>query len=170
MRRSITGLAAAAVVFATPAMARDDSWYIEADAGATWVRNLDIAIENSAIDTKTGYDIGAIVGYDFGKFRLEAEASYRRAPIDKVVEIGGPASFALDGNASDQSFMLNGLLDFGKDDGLQFFVGAGAGIGKAKLEWLLGSPGTLVGDSDWDFAWQGWQVSVCRSATKSIWA
>src|SRR3546814_5475750 len=63
--------------------------------------------------------IDGVIGYDFGAFRAEAEVGYRRATIDH---------FSLDGvragtksNNSALSFMLNGLLDFGPDDGLQGF-------------------------------------------------
>ena len=78
----------------------------------------------------TGYDFGGIVGYDFGGFRLEAETSYRHAGADSLntgtTQISGSN---LDGSASALSFMMNGLLDFGPDDGLQGFVGGGAGVG-----------------------------------------
>src|SRR3546814_1979300 len=71
-----------------------------------------------------------LIGYDFGAFRAEAEVGYRRATIDH---------FSLDGvragtksNNSALSFMLNGLLDFGPDDGLQGFVGGGAGVARVR--------------------------------------
>src|SRR3546814_4524983 len=44
--------------------------------------------------------------------------------------------------------MLNGLLDFGPDDGLQGFVGGGVGVSRGKLA------NDLVNDSDTGFAWQ----------------
>ena len=38
------------------------------------------------------------------------------------------------GGAEALSFMLNGVLDFGEDDGLQGFIGAGAGVGRVKVD------------------------------------
>src|SRR3546814_11279382 len=63
-------------------------------------------------------------------FRAEAKVGFRRATIDH---------FSLDGvragtksNTSALSFMLNGLLDFGPADGLQGFVGGGAGVARVR--------------------------------------
>src|SRR3546814_15163 len=78
---------------------------------------------------------------------LEAEVGYRRATIDH---------FSLDGvragtksNNSALSFMLNGLLDFGPDDGLQGFVGGGAGVARVRQ-----NTENVVYDTDTVFAWQ----------------
>ena len=53
--------------------------------------------------------------------------------------------FDLDGNIKVWSAMVNGLVDFGNEDGLSFYVGAGAGRAKAKA----------FGDSDSAWAFQG---------------
>ena len=82
MRKLVLGLALATTAIASPALARNDSWYVEADAGAMIVEdieNLTGSGQLGVLDTKTGYDFGGIVGYDFGGFRLESEVSYRRA-------------------------------------------------------------------------------------------
>ena len=81
MRKLAIGLALASTALATPSMARDGQWYVGVDGGAMVVEDLkaDIGaapIEGS-LDTDTGYDFGAVVGYDFGGFRLEAATSYR---------------------------------------------------------------------------------------------
>src|SRR5690606_18282567 len=93
------------------------------------------------VDYHKGYDFDANIGYDFGSFRLEAEAAYKRAKVDLDKSGFGGAASAL-------SFMLNGLLDFGPDDGLQGFVGGGVGVSRGKLAT------DLVNDSDTGFAWQ----------------
>ena len=160
MRKLIIGMALASSVLATPALARDDSWYIEGDVGGTLVEDMFNLVSPGfgTLNTKTGYDVGGIVGYDFGGFRLEAEASYRRASNDGF-NVSSTTTYAasggsLTGNVSALSFMMNGLLDFGPDDGLQGFVGGGAGIGRVKI--LTNAPGTLydINDSDSGFAWQ----------------
>ncbi len=160
MRKLVIGMALASTVLATPALARDDSWYIEGDLGGTLVEDMQNLVSPGfgTLNSKTGYDAGAIVGYDFGGFRLEAEASYRRASVEgfnvSSSTTFSSASNTLTGNVSALSFMMNGLLDFGPDDGLQGFVGGGAGIGRVKV--LTDATGTAYdfNDSDSGFAWQ----------------
>ncbi|MBN8502014.1 MAG: OmpA family protein, partial [Sphingomonadales bacterium] len=157
MRKIILGMALASSALATPALARDDSWYIEGDVGGVLIEDMENLVSPGfgLMNTAVGYDVGGIVGYDFGGFRLEAEASYRRAKADGF-NVSGAQTFSgsnLDGNASALSFMLNGLLDFGDDDGLQGYVGGGAGIGRVKI--LADTPSrTYVDDSDSGLAWQ----------------
>ncbi|EQB15003.1 hypothetical protein L288_00595, partial [Sphingobium quisquiliarum P25] len=155
MRKLALAAALATSALATPALARDDSWYIGIDSGVVLVEDQDITFTPGFDDTGAlvpggvtgtadyhkGWDGDAVIGYDFGGFRLEAEAAYKRAKVDlDKTGIGGSAS-AL-------SFMLNGLLDFGADDGLQGFVGGGVGVSRAKLA------NDVVNDSDTGFAWQ----------------
>ncbi|MGB3931722.1 MAG: outer membrane beta-barrel protein, partial [Sphingobium sp.] len=148
MRKLALAAALATSALAGPALARDDSWYIGADAGVLLVEDQDFdfsgpgAIRDFAdVDYHKGYDFDANIGYDFGGFRLEAEAAYKRAEVDLDRSGFGGATSAL-------SFMLNGLLDFGPDDGLQGFVGGGVGVSRAKVAT------DLVNDSDTGFAWQ----------------
>lgn len=156
MRKLVIGMALASAAFATPAMARDDSWYIEGDFGGLIVEDMTKLANSTSglLDHNTGYDLGGIVGYDFGMFRLEAEASYRRASNDKFTTATTSFSGAnIGGSSSALSFMLNGLLDFGPDDGLQGFVGGGVGVGRAKVRMPLATSAALsINDSDSDFA------------------
>ncbi|MDE2595770.1 MAG: OmpA family protein [Sphingomonadales bacterium] len=159
MRKLVIGLALASTAMATPALARDKSWYVEGDAGGVIVENIfniTGSNNNGTLDTKPGYDFGGIVGYDFGAFRLEAEASYRRAEEKKYTAGATTVGDALVGGGAEAlSFMGNALLDFGPDDGLQGFVGAGAGVGRVKNAVLLTKPNTTdLVDSDTGFAWQ----------------
>ena len=160
MRKFVIGMALASSALATPSLARDDSWYIEADAGGVIVEDMQNLVSPGfgTLDTKVGYDVGGIIGYDFGGFRLEAETSYRRAKIEAFNVSSATtfttASSSLAGNVSALSFMVNGLLDFGADDSLQGFVGGGAGVGRVKL--IADATGTTFdfNDSDTGFAWQ----------------
>lgn len=140
MRKLVIGLALASTAIATPALARDNSWYIEGDFGAMIVEDADLKINGvsnaDTADFSAGFDGGVALGYDFGPFRLETEASYRQASFKGS---NGP-------DASNLTFMVNGLLDFGPDDGLQGFVGGGAGVGRVKYD--------IYDDSDTGFAWQ----------------
>ena len=169
MRKLAIGLALASTALASPALARDDQWYVGVDGGAMIVEDFDLDIgvnENAAsIEADKGYDFGGVVGYDFGGFRLESEVSYREADLDSIsVAAGGipvnagtlPLSngdFETAGDANALSFMVNGLLDFGNDDGLQGFVGGGVGVARVDVHNTLAAP-TWLDDSDTGFAWQ----------------
>lgn len=83
MRKFALGIALATTALATPALAKDKAWYIEGDAGGTLadkqtVTNKATNATIGTFGTKLGYDVGGIIGYDFGHFRLETEASFRR--------------------------------------------------------------------------------------------
>jgi OmpA-OmpF porin, OOP family len=165
---------------ASPALARDNQPYAELDVGLTKLEkaNFDIGTTAAAasVEHDTGYDFGGIVGYDFGMFRLEAEASVRKADpkiLTSTVRLpdAGPISSATpgitgssgnaDGDARAQSLMANALIDLGKDDSVQFFVGGGVGIAKVKYKYSINAagPGWLGNSEGADnayskFAWQ----------------
>src|SRR3990167_3907360 len=135
MRKLAVLAALATTALGSPALARDDAWYVGAHGGAMIVEDIDIAtadtLSDATADYNTGYDVDGVIGYDFGMFRLEAEVGYRRAWTDVVSYDNGYDSTR--GNVRSLSFMMNGLLDFGPDDGLQGFVGAGAGVARTHL-------------------------------------
>ena len=85
MRKLAIGLVLASTALASPALARDDQWYVGVDGGAMIVEDLALDIgtlDNAAsVDTKKGFDFGGLVGYDFGGFRIESEVSYRKANV-----------------------------------------------------------------------------------------
>ena len=175
MRKLVIGMAMASTALTTPAMAREGQWYIQGDGGVMLVEDqaIDVAgnADNAATNYDTGYDFGGIVGYDFGAFRLEAETSYRAADLQDVQAgnqglalnaasvPGGFSTFtgtreAL-GEVNALSFMLNGLFDFGKDDGIQAFAGGGVGVARVDMEGRVNANGPGVwNDSDTGFAWQ----------------
>jgi outer membrane protein OmpA-like peptidoglycan-associated protein len=155
----------AAGFLASAAHARDNSVYVEADGGVVFVNNITTTVGTGAggtgtpslgvFDTKAGYDFGGILGYDFGMFRLEAEASYRHASASNY-DIGGTTYTrpALIGNASALSFMGNALIDLGSDSGVQFFAGGGVGYGRVRNRVSLADRTDNLDDRDWGFAWQ----------------
>ncbi len=173
MRKLVIGMALASTALATPALARDNSWYVEVDGGAMIVEDLNFSIGTTASaakqDHEYGYDFGGIIGYDFGMFRLEAEASFREADPENLtttVRIPAAGSVAslrsgigsysyVAGDSNALSFMLNGLLDFGPDDGLQGFIGGGGGVARVNVHSSINSAGPgFLNDSDTGFAWQ----------------
>ena len=144
MRKLAVAMALASTALASPALARDNSWYVGVGAGAMLVEDLDLDIGTvnnaGSLDHRAGYDAEGTVGYDFGGFRAEVEVGYREADIKsgRFTTPGIPnsangagtftGSTRLNGDSNALSFMVNGLLDFGDDDGLQGFVGGGAGV------------------------------------------
>jgi hypothetical protein len=105
-----------------------------------------------------GYNIGIYGGYDFGVFRLEGEVDWMHANLDQlsidsdfidaINSLASPdlidTGVDVDQASSALAFMLNGLVDFGDDDGFSFQAGLGAGWAKSKL----------INDKDSAFAWQ----------------
>jgi opacity protein-like surface antigen len=195
-------LAAAAVtVLASPAYARDGQPYFGIEGGILFPKDQDADVDINytttdtttlpgtvfpgtppadttfddafGLDYKKGLDVDAIIGYDFGMFRLEGELGWKRAKLDEFsvnsdfvddlnlalnrpdVDCGtadpcgafpaiSDADFDLDGKVTVLSAMLNGLVDFGNEDGLSFY--AGGGIGRARVK--------ALGDKDSAMAWQ----------------
>src|SRR6187397_872428 len=169
MRKLGLGLATATAVIATPAIARDGAWYVGGDFGAMIVEDTDVdigGVENGvSLNHEYGWDGGVYVGYDLGAFRLEAEASYKQADLDSfynAVVLPAPGArytagtHEAGGNTKALSFMINGLLDFGDDDGISGFVGGGVGIGKVEYNAMRGfeNTGTFLDNDDTGFAWQ----------------
>ena len=176
MRKLVIGMAMASTALTSPAVAREGQWYIEGNGGVMIVEDqaIDVgaAADNAAANYETGYDFGAAVGYDFGGFRLEAETSYRAADLTDVqagnlglalnptTQVpGGISTFtgtreAL-GEVNALSFMLNGLFDFGSDDGFQAFAGGGIGVARVDMNGRVNANGPGVwNDSDTGLAWQ----------------
>src|SRR4029079_5492893 len=125
----------ASTAMATPAVARDHSFYAGLEGGGVIVEDMSLHYNdfdglniNDAyrVNFGTGYDIDAIAGYDFGFVRVEGEVAYKHAGVDSVngTLAAGPIlpdpSGQLEGGSSHVfSAMINALLDFGPDDGLQ---------------------------------------------------
>ncbi|ODP37040.1 outer membrane protein, partial [Sphingomonas turrisvirgatae] len=173
MRKLAITLALASTALSTPVLAKDDAWYVGIEGGAMIVEDIDFDIGATAdagtVDHNYGWDVGGTIGYDFGGFRAEAEVSYRQAGVDAyrstlttpaynaagaiVASPAGTYDYA-GGKTSALSFMVNGLLDFGEDDGVQGFIGGGVGVARVKGEYALNTRGAFLDDSDTVFAWQ----------------
>jgi OOP family OmpA-OmpF porin len=164
MRKLAIGVALATTAL-TPAMARDGAWYAGVEGGVMLVEDTDYDVNGVSndltVDSDYGWNADAVVGYDFGAFRIEAEVGYQRADADEVVtgtqgiagnNLSAASTFDVAGDTSALSFMLNGLLDFGADDGIQGFVGGGAGVARVSQDLVLAN--NFVDDSDTSFAWQ----------------
>ena len=133
MRKLAVAVALASTALATPALARDKSWYVGVEGGAMVVEDIDFDIgatkKAASVNHDYGWDVDGVIGYDFGPVRLETEVGYRSAFVDSYSStlttpvVGGAAAPAAvydtaGGRTTALSFMLNGLLDFGDDDGV----------------------------------------------------
>lgn len=157
-------LALSSTALATPVLARDGSFYIGVEGGAMIVEDLDLDIgafnNNVTIDHKYGFDVDYVAGYDFGAVRLEAELGYKRAKVDEFQQVaaGGFTGGTFDGAGRTQviSSMVNALLDFGDDDGVNGYVGGGVGISQVKLRNIrgTGTNGVLLSGKDAELAYQ----------------
>jgi hypothetical protein len=105
-----------------------------------------------ALNHEYGYDASLFVGYDLGAFRIEAEVAYKRANLNDIYDVG----LAGGGETSALNYMINGLLDFGDDDGVSGFVGAGTGVARVDYNNIraFSNQGAVIDDSDTRFAWQ----------------
>ena len=164
-------VAVAAAAIATPAFAQSGP-YVGIEGGVLFPRDTDVdasvtyndpvlgtvtypnAID---LDYKRGYDVDAIVGYDFGMFRLEGEVGYKRTKanelqydqgfIDAYEDATGVdlsnVDFDIGGRTTVLSGMVNGLVDLDAG-GARVYAGGGAGRARVKM----------LGDSDSAWAYQ----------------
>ncbi len=93
MRKLAIAVALASTAMATPAVARDHSFYAGLEGGVMWVEDADFDYADSnglvltpgfTVRHKLGWDVDAVAGYDFGMLRLEGELGYKRASIHEV--------------------------------------------------------------------------------------
>lgn len=170
--RSLSAVSAGALALvAAPAAARDGAWYVGGEFGGMIVEDteLDYIIPNEdnavTLNHDYGFDGGLFVGYDLGAFRLEGEVAYKKAGVDEfentivIPSSSGPHPVGQReafGRQSALSFMINGMLDFGDEDGLSGFVGGGAGVARVDFSRIRAfeNTGEFLDDSDTRLAWQ----------------
>src|SRR5688572_17721343 len=187
MRKLAIAVALSSTLLATPAFARDGAWYVGGDFGAMIVEDTEVFFPTGApvqtgdaqlvLNHEYGYDGALFVGYDLGAFRLEAEVAYKKADLDSFetgIRLPGEGAafparrdFA-GGSTSALSFMINGMFDFGDDDGISGFIGAGAGIARVKAnnQRVFANTAPFLDDSDSRFAWQVFAGVRDRKSTR----
>jgi len=146
--------AAAIAAIATPAAARDRSAYFGLEIGPMWVMDSEVeedGVEALDITHKLGVDGDLILGYDFGMVRAELEGAHKWAKHDEY-EFANGSSVEGDGHSRAYSIMGNALLDFGRDDSANFYVGGGAGIAWVRQTFDSPADGDDIKDSG--LAWQ----------------
>jgi iron complex outermembrane receptor protein len=133
---------------------------------------------------KTGWDVDGVLGYDFGRFRAEVEAGFKRtrlksvayndasAPIDGTSVVAGQASSPVGqydragGATQVLSVLANGLVNIGQRDArIGGFIGGGVGLARVTTgRWTLNrdvapltataTPTYFSDDNVTTFAWQ----------------
>ena len=159
MKTYLLAAAAAAALAATPAVARDHSAYFGIEAGPMAARDSHVNVDNPLIvgdadfdiDHKLGVDGDLIAGYDFGMFRAEVEGAYKWAKHDEYSDIFG--DHRATGHSRAYSLMANAMIDVGRDETVNFYAGAGAGIAwvNQRID-LPDAEGFSISDNK--FAWQ----------------
>jgi opacity protein-like surface antigen len=162
MRKAFVGIALATTLLTTPAIARDGSPYAGIEGGVLFGDGTDGS--PIAVETERGWDLDALLGYDFGAFRIEGEAGYKMADADRITSTGididpGTAGVqtaaALNGDLTVKSLMANALVDLGSDQSVNFYAGGGVGYAWVDLDGTSGAANTaFLDDSDSGFAWQ----------------
>ena len=108
MRKLAIAMALASTVLASPAAAVDGAPYVGIEGGILFPKDQDADLfvdytttqtpatpvvvgpadttfdDTFGLDYKMGYDIDALVGYDFGMFRLEGEIGYKRSKLNDL--------------------------------------------------------------------------------------
>ncbi len=192
---SATALAVA-LCAATPAAARDRMAYVGIEAGALFVKDIKAESEGFVFlpppclpfcgltaavatpsgsgvnaDLDTGYDLDAIVGYDWGYLRTEAELAYRSADFNEFAF--GPDNFIYSGdhdaggNVSNYSLSANFLGDLTLGHGISVYAGPGFGWTSlqvhAKVKDIGGGSAKLNDETE-----DGWMVQGIAGVRKQI--
>lgn len=171
--RRLALLVTVSSVITCPAFAQNTGFYVAGELGAVISAESEqtytpgtVAGSTGAISTDhdLGFGGGALAGYDFGAFRVEAEAAYLTAGIDKLTSNfatgGGLATGSQDsdGDIRAQILMANAMADFVGLQDFSFFAGGGIGVAKLKVSEMTAANGAFVvlddEDSDWRSAWQ----------------
>ena len=100
MRKLAIALATSAALVATPALAKDGAVYFGGEFGISKANDADFDVNGvedaMSVDYRFdlpdegGWDGGIFLGYDFGGFRLEGEASMKSHDIESLTSTGVP--------------------------------------------------------------------------------
>jgi OmpA-OmpF porin, OOP family len=152
----IGAIAITAAALPAAAQAQDSGGlYGRIDGGYSPGTGADIdttALIGTGADQKDGYLVSGAIGYaDASGFRVEGEVSHRQNKLK--------ASPTLDpgGKLSATSAMLNGYYEFGGSEAkIRPYLGAGAGVARAKLRADNSAPllPVSIDDKKTGFAWQ----------------
>ncbi|MFL6728879.1 MAG: outer membrane protein [Sphingomicrobium sp.] len=159
MKRYLLAAASAAVLAASPAAARDGSAYFGIEAGPMWAKDsrvsedfADGSTDFFKVDHKLGVDGDLIAGYDFGIVRAELEGAYKWAKHDEYCD--DTDCIDADGHSRVYSIMGNAMVDLGKNESFNFYVGGGLGMAWVRQRFSIEGDPDDFHISDSGLAWQ----------------
>ena len=158
------GLVGAALLCSVSSLAfaqkAPEGFYLGIGGGVTWLDDSDFSTSplglHGTLDNDTGYGIISEVGYAFGNgFRVELNPGYRRTPTGSLHggNLGG--TFSTDGHVEALSGMVNVIYEYPTGTPVSPYIGGGIGVARLKLDTKSTSAGTVIDDTDTQFAYQG---------------
>jgi opacity protein-like surface antigen len=159
MKKLILAAALATAASGTIAHADDHGPYVTVEGGGVKQERADVRDSNSNFRSdrfRYGWEAGGAVGYDFGKFRLEAEGFHHESWMKSEQTATGlytRDANTLSGNSYTTAFMGNVLFGLGHWGGVKAY--AGGGVGWASIVLHENSAGSVpVNNRDNGYAWQ----------------
>jgi opacity protein-like surface antigen len=133
--------------------------YVSGNFGFAMASDSDLTdstVPGVTINTEfdNGLALGAALGYDFSRFRVEGEISYQKNDVSKIGAQG--VSFDESGDSVALSFLINGYYDFINSSAFTPYISAGLGFAQVEFNDLDISRVGFSGSSDQDtvFAYQ----------------
>lgn len=154
----ITFICVLAFFFSAPVYGAE-GLYVSGNIGFAMASDSDLTDSTApgiTINTEfdTGYALGAALGYDFSKFRVEGEISYQKNDVNKIGAQG--VFFDATGDSVALSFLINGYYDFINSSAFTPYISAGLGFAQVEFNDLDISSSGFSGSNDKDtvFAYQ----------------
>jgi len=167
----ITYVCVLAFFFSAPVCSAE-GLYVSGNLGFAMASDSDLTdstVPDITVNTEfgTGLALGAALGYDFSRFRVEGEISYQKNDVDKIGAQGD--FFDETGDATALSFLINGYYDFKNRSAFTPYISAGLGFAQVEFNGLdisgLGFSGS--NDEDTVFAYQI-GIGVGYAATEKV--
>jgi len=172
VRSALLATAAVLVVAPVAALAQPISGpYVGVAGGINIVQDADVSTSGGQVSNGDGgfrpvppqtgtveFDTGwagfLTLGWGFGNgMRVELEGGYRSNDVDSIT-LGGTRATGVGGRQTQWSGMVNALYDFNMG-WINPYIGLGVGYAQINWEDVKTSGGTIVDDSDGQFAYQG---------------
>ena len=154
----ITFVCVLAFFFSAPVYSAE-GLYVSGNLGFAMASDSDLTnstVPGTTINTEfdTGLAMGAALGYDFSKFRVEGEISYQKNDVSQIGSQGVLLNNT--GEVAAFSFLINGYYDFINSSAFTPYISAGLGFAQVEFNDLdisgLGFSGS--NDDDTVFAYQ----------------
>ncbi|MDG1287786.1 MAG: outer membrane beta-barrel protein [Rickettsiales bacterium] len=152
-RKLLLASASVLTLFASPALAQSEGFYIGVGGGANIIHGDDI--NGNGFDSEFEHDAGFVgagtLGYKYDNgFRNEIELGYRANKVDQIANVDA------EGDTEVYSAMVNLLFDLElTDSNIDTYIGVGAGGALVRHDKAGLLSGTRVDDSDFTPAFQG---------------